>query len=84
MAETVIAERIGWTGSSSYLCMKVAEIRPDYAPVDPADRIDYEPVDLMQCDLWFPPAKIPLGSGQYGPHRCLSWLRRTRASSVHA
>jgi len=20
----------------------------------------------MQCDLWFPPVKIPLGSGQFG------------------
>lgn len=66
MPATVIAERIGWTGSSSFLRMKVAEIRPDYAPKDPADRIDYEPGDQMQCDLWFPPAKIPLGSGQFG------------------
>ena len=66
MPATVIAERIGWTGSSSFLRMKVAEIRPDYAPKDPADRIDYEPGDQMQCDLWFPPAKIPLGNGQFG------------------
>ena len=66
MPATVIAERIGWTGSSSFLRMKVAEIRPDYAPADPADRISYEPGDQMQCDLWFPPAKIPLGSGQFG------------------
>jgi transposase len=66
MPATVIAERIGWTGSSSFLRMKVAEIRPDYAPKDPADRIDYEPGDQMQCDLWFPPAKIPLGGGQFG------------------
>jgi transposase len=66
MPATVIAERIGWTGSSSFFRMKVAEIRPDYAPVDPADRISYEPGDQMQCDLWFPPTKIPLGSGQFG------------------
>jgi transposase len=66
MPATVIAERIGWTGSSSYFRQRIAEIRPDYAPVDPADRIDYEPGDQMQCDLWFPPAKIPLGSGQFG------------------
>ena len=66
MPATVIAERIGWTGSSSFLRMKVAEIRPDYAPVDPADRIIYEPSNQMQCDLRFPPAKIPLGSGQFG------------------
>jgi transposase len=66
MPATVIAERIGWTGSSSFFRMKVAEIRPDYAPVDPADRISYEPGDQMQCDLWFPPTKISLGSGQFG------------------
>ena len=65
MAATVIAERVGWTGSSSFFRMKVAEMRPDYAPKDPADRIDYEPGDQMQCDLWFPPAKIPLGGGQF-------------------
>jgi transposase len=66
MPATVIAERIGWTGSSSFFRKKVAEIRSDYAPKDPADRIDYERGDQMQCDLWFPPAKIPLGSGQFG------------------
>ncbi|HEY5265829.1 MAG TPA: IS21 family transposase [Acidimicrobiales bacterium] len=66
MPATVIAERIGWTGSSSFFRKRIAEIRPDYAPVDPADRISYEPGDQMQCDLWFPPAKIPLGAGQFG------------------
>ncbi len=66
MPATVIAERIGWTGSSSYFRKRVAEIRPDYAPIDPADRITYEPGDQMQCDLWFPPAKIPLGNRQFG------------------
>ena len=66
MPATVIAERIGWTGSSSFFRMKVAEIRSDYAPKDPTDRIEYEPGDQMQCDLWFPPAKIPLGAGQFG------------------
>lgn len=66
MPASVIAERIGWTGSSSYFRQRIAEIRPDYAPVDPADRINYEPGDQMQCDLWFPPAKIPLGGDQFG------------------
>jgi hypothetical protein len=66
MPATVIAERIGWTCSSSYFRQRIAEIRPDYAPVDPADRIAYEPGDQMQCDLWLPPAKIPLGAEQFG------------------
>jgi len=34
MTATVIAERIGWAGASSFLRMKGAEIRPDYARVD--------------------------------------------------
>ena len=32
MPATVIAERIGWTGSSSFFRMKVAEIRSTYTP----------------------------------------------------
>ena len=44
----------------------MAEIRPDYAPADPADRIDYELGDQMQCELWLLPAKIPLGASQFG------------------
>ena len=66
MPATVIAERIGRTGSSSFFRMKVGEIRTDEAPRDPADLIDYEPGVQMQCDLWFAPAKIPLGAGQFG------------------
>jgi transposase len=62
---TVIAERIGWTGSSAYFRKRIAAIRPDYAPKDPADRVRYEPGDQMQCDLWFPRAQIPLGRGQF-------------------
>ena len=35
-------------------------------PKDPADRIAYRPGDAAQCDLWFPPATVPLGAGQSG------------------
>ena len=39
-------------------------LRSEYAPRDPADRLEYRPGDQAQCDLWFPPVKIPLGPGQ--------------------
>jgi transposase len=66
MPATVIAERIGWSGSASWLRERVAVLRPEYAPADPADRLEHGPGRVMQCDLWFPPAKIPLGFDQYG------------------
>lgn len=66
MPATVIAERIGWTRSSSVLRARVADLRPLYRGVDPADRTEYKAGELVQCDLWFPPVKIPLGSGQVG------------------
>ena len=60
MPATVLAERVGWSGSSSWFRQNVAAIRPDYAPADPADRIVYHPGDQVQCDLWFPEPKIPV------------------------
>jgi transposase len=66
MPATVIAERIGWTSSITVLRDRVRELRPVYLPVDPASRTSYEPGELAQCDLWFPPAEVPLGFGQAG------------------
>lgn len=66
MPATVLAERVGWEGSQSWFRKRVADLRPAVRPVDPADRLVYSPGDQMQCDLWFPPAKIPLGFGQFG------------------
>lgn len=66
MPLTVIAERINWSGSVTNLRRHVRRIRPNYLPVDPADRLDYSPGDQVQCDLWFPPVRIPLGHGQVG------------------
>ena len=63
MPATVIAERVGWAGSSSWFRQNVAGLRPLYRPADPADRLEWEPGDVIQCDLWFPPYKIPLGDG---------------------
>jgi hypothetical protein len=64
MPTSVIAERVGWLGSQSWFRKKVALLRPRYAPKDPADRLSYRPGDQAQCDLWFPPARIPLGGTQ--------------------
>ncbi|MGU3432621.1 IS21 family transposase [Actinomycetes bacterium M1A6_2h] len=66
MPATVIAERIGWSGSITWLRENVRAIRPEYAPADPADRLEHAPGDVVQCDLWFPAAPIPLGAGQVG------------------
>ncbi len=64
MPATVIAERIGWTRSIRVLSGRVAELRPVYLPPDPAGRTSYEPGEIAQCDLWFPPIHLPVGFGQ--------------------
>jgi transposase len=64
MPATVIAERIGWTRSLTVLKVRVRELRPLFAPPDPASRTEYRPGELAQCDLWFPPVDVPLGFGQ--------------------
>jgi transposase len=64
MPATVIAERIGWDRSIRVLRDRVAELRPAYLPPDPASRTAYEPGEIAQCDLWFPPVTVPVGFGQ--------------------
>jgi transposase len=64
MPATVIAERIGWARSIRVLWSRVAELRPAYLPPDPASRASYEPGEIGQCDLWFPPIQLPVGFGQ--------------------
>ena len=56
----------GWGGSRSWFLRRVAGLRVEYSPRDPADRLECRPGDQGQCDLWFPPVKIPLGAGQFG------------------
>ena len=63
MPATVLAERVGWTGSIRWFRENVARLRPEQRPIDPADRIVWAPGDAAQCDLWFPPRKIPLEDG---------------------
>ena len=64
MPAPVLAERIGWPHSLTPLKRLLQRIRPEYAGVDPADRIVYEPGQITQCDLWFPETKIPVGHRQ--------------------
>ncbi|GIH73544.1 transposase [Sphaerimonospora thailandensis] len=59
MPATTIAERIGWVNSITVLRDRVRDLRPVYLPVDPVSRTTYEPGELAQCDLWFPPITLP-------------------------
>jgi hypothetical protein len=63
MPATVIAERVGWTGSITWFRDNVRRLRPEYRRPDPADRLVWAPGDAAQCDLWFPPRRIPLEDG---------------------
>jgi len=60
---TVIGQRIGWLGSPAWLRENVARLRPEVARIDPADRLTHVAGEQVQCDLWFPPADVPLGDG---------------------
>jgi transposase len=66
MPATVIAERLGWDRSLTVLKDRVRVLRPLFLPPDPVQRTEYLPGELAQCDLWFPPADVPLGFGQIG------------------
>ena len=63
MPATVLAERVGWTGSIRWFSENVKRLRPEHRPVDPADRLTWAAGDAAQCDLWFPPRRIPLEDG---------------------
>ncbi len=64
MPATVIAERIGWEHGLTVLKDRVRELRPLFAPPDPAQRTWYRPGELAQWDLWQPDIAIPVGHGQ--------------------
>jgi transposase len=64
MPATVLAERVGWTGSISWFRGRVRAIRPEYLPADPVDRLEHPTGRAIQCDLWFPAPKIGVGYGQ--------------------
>lgn len=64
MPATVIAERIGWERGMTVLRDRIGELRPLFAPPDPAQRTWYRPGELAQFDLWLPDTEIPVGFGQ--------------------
>lgn len=63
MPSTVIMERVGWQRGRTVFFERVQRLRPLFKPVDPASRTEYQPGELAQCDLWFPPVDVPLGFG---------------------
>jgi transposase len=64
MPATVIAERVGWQRSLTVLRDRVRELRPLFLPADPVQRTVYEPGELAQWDLWFPPVDITVSPTQ--------------------
>jgi hypothetical protein len=66
MPAPVIAERIGWQQGMTVLKDRVRALRLLFTPPDPASRTVYQPGELAQCDLWFPPVEFPLGFSQVG------------------
>jgi hypothetical protein len=63
MPATVLAERVGWTGSIRWFSENVRRLRPEHRPDRPGGPAHVDPGDAAQCDLWFPPRKIPLEDG---------------------
>lgn len=63
MPATVLAERVGWSGSITWFRDNVRRLRPQHRRPDPADRLVWAAGDAAQCDLWFPPERIPLEDG---------------------
>jgi hypothetical protein len=66
MPTSVIMERVRCARGKTVFFERVAHLRPLFRPADPASRTEYQPGELAQCDLWFPPADVPLGWGQAG------------------
>ena len=77
MPASVIAERVGWTGSMTWFRDNVRRLRPLYRRPDPADRLTWEAGDAAQCDLVVPAEEDPAGERHQqsvagvGDHGCL-------------
>ncbi len=65
MPATVIAERIGWTRSIRVLQRSGGRAAAGVSAAGPGQRAPaMQPGEIAQCDLWFPPIKLPVGFGQ--------------------
>lgn len=62
----MLAERVGWDGWVSWFRENVGRLRPRHRRPDPADRLSWDPGDAAQCDLWFPPGRVPEEDGSTG------------------
>src|SRR3954454_22218461 len=49
MPATVLAERVGWTGSIRWFRDNVNRVRADHARIDPADRLTWAAGDAAPC-----------------------------------
>jgi len=65
-----VATRAGFAGGHPFEARlrsgRAGRLEGNAILVGPAGRLNYEPGDQTQCDLWFPPVIIPLGYGQTG------------------
>ena len=63
MPATVLAERVGWTGSITWFRAEREAAAPGLPAGGSGGSAVWEPGDAAQCDLWFPPRRIPLEDG---------------------
>ena len=77
MPATVLAERVGWSGSIRWFRDNVNRVRVDHRPIDPADRLSWSAGDAAHAICGSRPAR---SSSKTGPARCCRcWCSRARS-----
>jgi hypothetical protein len=59
-----LATELGYVGGKSIFDEYVREVRPRFQIKRTFQRTLYRPGELVQCDLWEPEGRIPVGHGQ--------------------
>jgi transposase len=59
-----MASEIGYGGGKSIFDSYVREVRPRFVRPRTFQRTIYRPGELVQCDLWEPRERVPVGHGQ--------------------
>jgi transposase len=59
-----MASEIGYGGGKSIFDDYVREVRPRFLVLRTFQRTIYRPGELVQCDLWEPRERVPVGHGQ--------------------